>query len=75
VRIWNGQYPVCLFFFTIRNEQAVFTWLAEPVVNGDGPKLVHQTQALCVERTDAWLAEVVDRVVAWYDAVESVLIA
>jgi hypothetical protein len=52
-----------------------FTWLAEPVVNGDGPKLVHHTQANCVELTDALLADVVDRVVAWYDAVESVLIA
>src|SRR5947209_5523222 len=68
-------YPVCLFFFTIREEQAFFTWLAEPVVNGDGPKLVHHTQADCVELTDALLADVVDRVVAWYDAVESVLIA
>ena len=68
-------YPVCLFFFTVREEQAFFTWLAEPVVNGDGPKLVHQTQAHCVELTDALLASVVDRVVAWYDAVESVLIA
>ncbi len=34
-------YPVCLFFFTLREEQAFFSWLAEPVVNGGGPKLVH----------------------------------
>jgi hypothetical protein len=68
-------YPVCLFFFTVREEQAFFTWLAEPVVNGDGPKLVHHTQANCVALTDDLLAGVVDRVVAWYDAVESVLIA
>src|SRR5262245_63005059 len=68
-------YPVCLFFFTIREEQAFFTWLAEPVVNGDSPKLVHHTQANCVELTDALFAAVVDRVVAWYDAVEPVLIA
>jgi hypothetical protein len=39
--------PVCLFFFTVRDEQAFFTWLAEPVVNGDGPKLVHHAQANC----------------------------
>ena len=26
-------YPVCLFFFTMREEQAFFSWLAEPVVN------------------------------------------
>jgi hypothetical protein len=68
-------YPVCLFFFTVREEQAFFSWLAEPVVNGDGPKLVHHTQANCVELTDALLGEVVDRVVAWYDAIEAVLIA
>src|SRR3954465_3441333 len=24
-------YPVCLFFFTVREEQAFFSWLAEPV--------------------------------------------
>ena len=68
-------YPVCLFFFTVREEQAYFSWLAEPVVNGHGPKLVHHTQANCVELTDALLGDVVERVVAWYDAVEAVLIA
>ena len=67
-------YPVCLFFFTVREEQAFFSWLAEPVVNGEGPKLVHHTQANCVELTDAFLADAVERIVAWYDAVESVLI-
>jgi hypothetical protein len=45
------------------------------VVNEDGPKLVHPTQANCVELTHALLADVVDRVVTWYDALESVLIA
>ena len=50
-------------------------WLAEPVVNRDGPKLVHPTQANGVELTNALLADVVARVVAWYDAVGSVLIA
>ncbi len=68
-------HPVCLFFFTVREEQAFFSWLAEPVVNGDGPKLVHHTKAHCVELSDALLGDVVDRVVAWYDAVEAVLIA
>jgi hypothetical protein len=48
---------------------------AEPVVNGDGPKLVHHTQANCVELRDALVGDVVDRVVAWCDAVAAVLIA
>jgi hypothetical protein len=68
-------YPVCLFFFTVREEQAFFSWLAEPVVNGDGPKLIHHTQANCVELTDDLLEEVIDRIIKWYDAVESVLTA
>jgi hypothetical protein len=58
-------YPVCLFFFTVREEQVFFSWLAEPVVNGDGPKLIHHTQANCLELTDALLGNMVDRVVAW----------
>ncbi len=59
----------------MRDEQAFFSWLAEPIVNGDGPKLIHHTQAHCLELTDALLGAVVECVVAWYDAVESVLIA
>jgi hypothetical protein len=68
-------YPVCLFFFTLREEQAFFSWLAEPVVNGGAPKLVHHENAHCVPLTDDLLGQVVERIVAWYDAVEAVLIA
>lgn len=68
-------YPVCLFFFTMRDEQAFFSWLAEPVMSGAGPKLVHHVKANCVPLTDELLDDAVERVVNWYDAVESVLIA
>src|SRR5947209_18545962 len=68
-------YPVCLFLFTMREEQAFFSWLAEPVVNGGVPKLVHHDKANCVPLTDDLLDQVVERIVAWYDAVETVLIA
>ena len=68
-------YPVCLFFFTLREDQAFFSWLAEPVVKGGVPKLVHHAQANCVELTNARLDQVVGEIVAWYDAVEAVLIA
>jgi hypothetical protein len=67
-------YPVCLLFFTLRQEQAFFSWLAEPVVNGGAPKLVHHQKASCVPLTDELLDRVVEQVVAWYDAVEAVLI-
>ena len=68
-------YPVCLFLITMREEQASFSWLAEPVLNGEAPKLVHHEKANCVPLTDELLGQVVEQVVAWYDAVESVLIA
>jgi hypothetical protein len=68
-------YPACLFFFALREEQAFFSWLAEPVLAEGGPKLIHHDKAHCVELTDELLGRVVDTVVAWYDAVETVLIA
>jgi hypothetical protein len=68
-------YPVCLFYFTMRDDRAYFAWLAEPVLTGGGPKLVHHGKADCVELTDDLLNQVVERIVEWYDAVEAVLIA
>ena len=68
-------YPVCLFFFTMREEQAFFSWLAEPVVTNGVPKLVHHEKADCVELTNEITDKVVAQIVAWYDAVETVLIA
>jgi hypothetical protein len=68
-------YPVCLFFFTMREEQAFFSWLAEPVVSAGAPKLVHHDKAECVPLTDGLQGRVVEQIVAWYDAVEAVLIA
>ena len=57
-------YPVCLFFFTMREEQAYFSWLAEPALTEAGPKLVHHAGHDCVELTDAMLADVVEQIVA-----------
>jgi hypothetical protein len=68
-------YPVCLFFFSIRDERAFFSWLAEPTVSHGTPKLVHHDKAHCVPLTDELLGNVVEQIIAWYDAVETVLIA
>jgi hypothetical protein len=59
----------------MRDEQAFFSWLAEPVLVDGAPKLVHHEKANCVELTDEKLDQVVEQIVAWYDAVEAVLIA
>jgi hypothetical protein len=62
-------YPVCLFFFTMRDDKGYFTWLLEPLVNGQGkPRLRARSEADCkpLDR------EAIDRIVAtvdhWYDA-------
>jgi hypothetical protein len=68
-------YPVCLFLFTMQEEQAYFSWLAEPVVTPQGPKLVHRTAADCVELTTGRLDAAVEQVVAWYDAFELAVIS
>jgi hypothetical protein len=74
-RMGKFIYPVCLFFFTMREEQAFFSWLAEPTVNGGVPKLVHHEKANCVELTNERLDQVIDAIVSWYDSVEAALIA
>jgi hypothetical protein len=58
----------------MREEQAFFSWLAEPVMTSGAPKLVHHDRANYVELTDALLDAVVEQIVAWYDAVEAVQI-
>ena len=68
-------YPVCLFLFTLKDERALFSWLAEPVITGTVPKLVHHEKAHCVPLTDEALSQIVEQIVAWYDAIEAVLIA
>jgi hypothetical protein len=68
-------YPVCLFFFTVREEQAFFSWLAGPVVTAGVPKLVHHDKAHCAALTNEIMDKVIGQIVAWYDAVETVLIA
>ncbi len=76
---FNGMgkflYPVCLLFFTMREEQELISWLAEPVVENGTPKLVHHKTASCVELTREALDDAVERVVAWYDAVRPMMVA
>jgi hypothetical protein len=68
-------YPVCVFLFSTREQQAFFSWLAEPVVNDGAPKLVHHEKANAVPLTNELLELVIEQIVAWYDAVETMLIA
>jgi hypothetical protein len=44
-------------------------------VTDGAPKLVHHDQANCTVLTDDFLDRAVEQIVAWYDAVQAVLIA
>ena len=57
----------------MRDDEAFFSWLAEPQVTQAGPKLVHHASARCVALTDETLNRAIDQIVEWYDAVETVL--
>jgi hypothetical protein len=75
-RLTHPLYPVCLFFFTMREEQAFSTWLVEPVVTATGrPKLIVHDTAACKELDNRTINEIVSRVNDWYDVLTTELIA
>jgi hypothetical protein len=78
LRLHRGEgifpFPVCLFLFGVRNNEAFFTWLAEPIVTKGGkPKLHVPKTAACQKPSAETLDEIVTRVLQWYDALFSVL--
>jgi hypothetical protein len=67
-RVGPFPYPVCLFYFTMDDDQGYFTWVAEPEVTGNGPRLLMHGEAHCHKLDRKTLDEIVDRVDRWYDA-------
>jgi hypothetical protein len=67
-RLGPSPYPVCLFFFTMRDNQGYYTWLQEPVVTDRGsPKLVRRTDPDCQKLDNDALDHIIVAVNAWYD--------
>jgi hypothetical protein len=67
-RVGPFPYPVCLFHFTTDDDQGYYTWLAEPVVAKEGPRLLMHAEAHCRKLDRVSLDEIVERVSSWYDA-------
>lgn len=61
-------YPVCLFHFTMDDDQGYFTWVAEPAVAENGPRLLMHEHAHSRKLDTAALDEIVGKVDRWYDA-------
>jgi hypothetical protein len=62
-------YPVCLLFFTMRDDRGYYTWLLEPLVNGQGkPRLRERSEADCRPLDKEGINQIVATVDRWYDA-------
>lgn len=68
------QFPVCVFYFTVKDNQGYHAWAYEPVVTAEGqPRL--STRALADGRPlgNESLEEIVAAVQRWYDALYATL--
>ena len=62
--------PVCLFFFTMENDGAWYTWVAEPIdAEGGNPVLRSPDAPDCRPLDKKSLKEIIERVDAWHDAI------
>jgi hypothetical protein len=62
-------FPVCLFFFQMVHDTGLYTWVAEPGITDDGsPTLRHHEEASCRELDTDAINEIVESVIAWYEA-------
>jgi hypothetical protein len=67
VRTGQFPYPVCLFYFTMDDDQGYYTWVAEPVVREEFPVLVMHSEPRCRKLDRSALDEIVEAVDHWYD--------
>ncbi len=67
-RIGQFPYPVCLFHFSMDDDQGHYTWVAEPTVADEGPRLLMHDAPHFRKLDRAALDEIVGKVDRWYDA-------
>jgi len=60
--------PACVFVVNVRDNRSQYAWLAEPVVEAKGAKLVFHQDGLFQGLDTSAVTEIVERVKAWYDA-------
>ena len=69
LRVEHFYFPICVFYFTMADNKARYTWVAEPVVTQRGkPKLERRTKAECEILDVDSLGLLVERVDSWYEA-------
>jgi hypothetical protein len=67
--IGPSHFPVCVFYFTVKDDQGYYAWAYEPVVTAGGePRLRENATAHCRKLSNESLEEIVTRVKTWYDS-------
>lgn len=63
------NFPVCVFYFTVKNDQGYYAWVYEPVVTAAGePRLSADATPQCRPLSNESLEEIVSLVKRWYDS-------
>jgi hypothetical protein len=61
-------FPVCLFFFTLENDQGYYKWIIEPVSEGHkNSKLLFNKSNEFKKLTDEEIGNIILKVNSWYD--------
>jgi hypothetical protein len=60
--------PACVFVVNVRDNSSQYAWIAEPVVETKGAKLVLHEAGRFQRLDTSALSEIVEHVKAWYDA-------
>jgi hypothetical protein len=61
--------PICLFYFTMEDDQGYFTWVNEPFIQVDGlARLQVHREPHCTKLDRKVLDRMVQQVYDWYDA-------
>jgi hypothetical protein len=70
--IGTFHFPICVFYFTVKDDTGYYTWGVDPVVTKQQtPKLLYRSMPECKYLTDDSLDEIIDAVNVWYDVFES----
>lgn len=67
-RFHDAPFPICLFYFNVRTDEAFFGWIVEPVTDSATAALRFQSTPRLQPLNEAALDEIIRRVHAWYDA-------
>jgi hypothetical protein len=62
------HFPVCVFYFTVKDDQGYYAWAYEPVVTAEGQlRLTARAEAHGNKLSNESLEDIVSAVKRWYD--------